>query len=233
MKTRLFLTSLFILVITTLAFAQEDDYKQSKTYNPGDFTSIALNGGFRVYLIQGDHCGIEVKANSSKVFENIKISRNGEDVSIKIDQSFFEYSRIGLYITFKDLQKIVIEGGVNLKTDGYLNLGDLYVEVKGGANIDLFLKSDKLEVLGEGGFLFEIKGVTKLLDVRISGAGHVSAGELKAREAVFKVKGFGTGIVYAENKLDARIEGVGKLRYKGNPEVTQYIDGLGSVKPFE
>ena len=66
--------------------------------------------------------------------------------------------------------------------------------------------------------------------MKISGAGHVDADDLKAQNVDFKVEGFGTGTVYAVNKLNASIEGVGKVRYKGNPKVTQYIDGLGSVK---
>jgi len=76
-----------------------------------------------------------------------------------------------------------------------------------------------------------LKGVADAFDVKISGAGHVSAGDLKANDVIFRVQGFGTGNVFAVNSLDAKIEGVGMLRYKGKPHVTQYIDGLGSVKP--
>jgi hypothetical protein len=225
--------TLILMVLSGFAIAQDSDFKESKTFTPGEFTSVMLEGSFKVYLIQGNHCGIEVKANNSSVFDKIRIRREMNQVSVKIDQSVFEYSRIGLYITFKDLHQLILEGGVNLKTNGFLDLVELVFDVKGGANIDLNMKSKRLEVLGEGGFLFDIKGVSDILDVKISGAGHVSASEFKAQDVIFKVKGFGTGAVYAVKTLDARIEGVGKLRYKGDPDVKQYIDGLGSVKPLE
>jgi hypothetical protein len=42
----------------------------------------------------------------------------------------------------------------------------------------------------------------------------------------------GTGAVYATETLHAKIEGVGKLKYRGNPEVTKDIEGLGSVSRY-
>jgi hypothetical protein len=77
-----------------------------------------------------------------------------------------------------------------------------------------------------------LKGVAEKLEVTIKGAGHVSANELKTKDVSFVVAGFGTGSVYATKTLYAKIEGVGKLRYKGDPKIDQYIDGLGSVKPY-
>jgi len=232
MKLKLVLSVLLVSFFSVTGFAQEEDDWDSKNFEVGDFSEIILDGAFKVYLVQGDHCSVKVKATNDDVFENIKIRRNQNEVEIKMDQSFFKYSRISLYITFKTLEKLNIEGGVTLKTNGYLNLNDFTVNIEGGANIDLDMKAKNVEVYGEGGFLFELKGVADKLDVTIKGAGHVGAADLKTRDVSFTVAGFGTGSVYATNSLNAKIEGVGKLRYKGDPKVNQYIDGLGSVKPY-
>jgi hypothetical protein len=232
MKRKLILSTLFVAIFSVIVFAQEEDGWATKTYKIGEFSQIMLDGGFKVNLIQGDECSVTVKATNADVFDNIKIERNQNEVLIQMDASFFEFRRISLYITFKTLEKLRIEGGVNLKTNGYLDLENLAVHVEGGANIDLNMKAKNVEVYGEGGFLFELKGVADKLDVTIKGAGHVSASELKTKDVSFSVAGFGTGTVYATNTLNARIEGVGKLRYKGDPKVDQYIDGLGSVKPY-
>ena len=232
MKSKIFLAILLSVIFSGSVFAQEEQNWPSKTYEMGDFTRIKLDGGFKVYLIQGEECIVTVKSNNSDVFDKIKIENYQNELSVQMDASLFQYRRVSLYITFKTLEKLYIEGGVNLKTNGYLDLNDFDVHIEGGANLDLNLKAEKVKVYGEGGFLFELKGVAEKLDVTIKGAGHVSANELKTKDVRFVVAGFGTGNVYATKTLYAKLEGVGKLRYKGNPKVEQYIDGLGSVKPY-
>lgn len=232
MKRNLGLSALFILFFSLSVFAQEESDWASKKYDVGDFSEVILDGAFAVNLIQGDDCSVVVKATNVDVFENINIKRNENEVSIYMDASFFEIRRVSLYITSKTLEKLKIEGGVNLKTKGFLDLQNLLVHIEGGANVDLNMKAQNVEVYGEGGFLFELKGVAEKLDITIKGAGHVSASELKTKDVSFTVAGFGTGTVYATNTLNAKIEGVGKLRYKGDPKVNQYIDGLGSVKEY-
>ena len=232
MKQKLFLSALLITIFSITVLAQEEQYWPTKTYEVGEFSQINLEGGFKVYLIQGDECEVTVKTTNADVFDNIKIKKNQNEVFIQMDASIFKYRRVSLYITFKTLEKLKIEGGVNLKTNGYLDLNNFAVHIEGGANLDLDMKAENVEVYGEGGFIFELKGVAERLNVTIKGAGHVSANELKTKDVSFIVAGFGTGSVYATKTLYAKIEGVGKLRYKGDPKINQYIDGLGSVKPY-
>ena len=106
----------------------------------------------------------------------------------------------------------------------------LYVQVEGGAKIDLEVKAEDIELVGEGGVLVQLDGVAESLDVKLSGAGHVDAEDLRVNDASFKIEGVGTGSVHAVETLYAKIEGVGKVRYTGNPKVTRDIEGLGSVK---
>lgn len=232
MKLKLFISLILVTVFTVTVFAQDEDGWATKNYDLGDFTQIRLDGGFKVNLIQGDECSIKVKTTNEDVFENLKIKKYQDEVFIDMDMSFFEYRRVSLYITFKTLEKLSVEGGINLKTNGYLDLKNLSVNIEGGANVDLDIKAFEVKFYGEGGFLVEMQGVADKLDVTIKGAGHVSASELKTKDVIFAVAGFGTGSVYATNTINAKIEGVGKLRYKGDPKVTQYIDGLGSVKSY-
>jgi hypothetical protein len=232
MKIKLVLTALLSLTISLAVYSQDDDGWESQTFNVGDFSKIRIEGAFRVHLVQGDEFSVMVKSPNPEVFEDIKIKNYGNRVEIKTDRSIFDFSRISLYINFRTIEELQIEGGVNLKTNGYLDLGNFYVFISGGANVDLFMKADKVQIDGEGGFLFELKGVSNTLDISINGAGHVDAAELKTKHASFTTVGFGTGTVYPTESLDVKIEGVGKLRYKGDPKVTQYIDGLGSVKRY-
>jgi len=231
MKLFSIFATLLFLGLTSTAQAQTEDSWEYKDFQVGEFTAVRLNGSFKVYLAQGEQSGIRVKASNNDVFDHIKIRNYDGELEVKLNQSIFEYSRVSLYITFKTLNQLYIEGGVNLKTNGYIDLNDFAVTIEGAANVELKLKAKTVKFRGEGGFLFEASGVANRLEVSIDGAGHVSAGELKTDDVKFTVRGFGTGNVFAAKSLEVKLEGVGMVRYKGEPKVTQYIDGLGSVKP--
>ncbi len=221
-----FLIAIPFLAITATS-GQEN--QESKTYTVKDFRKIYLEGAYRVYLQQGEKPGLEIKASDSEVFDYVKVENNESSLGLKITKNHFDFNRITLYITVKDLEKMVIQGGVKLKTRGILKLNDYYMQVEGGANIEMDLKAETVRLLGQGGVLFDLKGDTKTLDVKLEGAGHVSSSELLAEVVNFKIEGVGTGSVYATKELNASLQGVGKVVYKGNPVVNKSIEGLGTV----
>lgn len=227
---RFFLFLTIILFISGSLWAQSDSDWESKTYDVGNFSIIHLEGGYKVYLAQGNECSVKVKANDNDVFDYLKIKKVGRKLDVSIEDKYFNFDRINLYITVRNIEEMNVEGGLNLKTKGYLDVEDLRLHVQGGAKIELDLKADDIELVGEGGILVEMSGVSKKLDVRLSGAGHIDAEELKTEDVSFRLEGVGTGTVYATETLDAKIEGVGKIKYRGNPRVTKNIEGLGSVK---
>ncbi|WP_297086145.1 head GIN domain-containing protein [uncultured Draconibacterium sp.] len=228
MKTALLLTLsiLFTLQLT----AQDDSNWDSKAYSVRNFTSIYMEGGYKVFLTQGDVCKLTIRTTDDDVLDYLRVENRGDELQLIMDRDFINYERIRLYITFVDLEGIKAQGGLNLRTDGYLDLNDLLVHVEGGAKLNLDLKANDVVIIGEGGVLVNLDGIADRLSVKLSGAGHVDAEELRVKDASFRIEGVGTGSVHAEETLYAKIEGVGKVRYTGNPKVTRDIEGLGSVK---
>ncbi|MCF6333811.1 MAG: DUF2807 domain-containing protein [Draconibacterium sp.] len=223
--------SIFTLIYSSVdANSKNVDDWNSKIYDVGEFTEIYIEGGYKVYLIQGDENSLKVKASDDDVFDYLKIKNNGGELTINVVREHFNFDRIILYITFKELKKVNIEGGVKLETKGYLDLANFEMYVAGGAKIELAMKAKDVHIVGEGGVLFELKGVAESLDIKISGAGHIDAEELKSEDVSIQIEGVGTASVYATTTLNAKIEGVGRVTYSGDPKVTRYIDGLGSIK---
>ncbi|WP_372649342.1 head GIN domain-containing protein [Draconibacterium sp.] len=228
MKTILLFT-LSILFAVNLS-AQNDDDWDSRRYDIDNFSAIYLEGSYKVFLSQGNESALTIKTPDDDVLDELDVENRGDELRVVVDRDFINYERIHLYVTFKSLDKIKVQGGLNLNTDGYLDLNDLYVHVEGGAKIDLEVKAEDIELVGEGGVLVQLSGVAESLDVKLSGAGHVDAEDLRVNNARFAIEGVGTGSVHAVETLYAKIEGVGKVRYTGNPKVTRDIEGLGSVK---
>jgi len=232
-KTNVFSLPVFLLVALSLSFSltgnsQNRDYF-TKTYEIGDFSELFLEGAFGVELIQGNKNALEVRAADERAFDYLNVTNRRELLHLHVDRKPFDFSKVTLLVTFQDLEQLRIFGGIKLETRGFLDLDDLDMLLEGGAKVSLKLKGDHIRIDNRGGVLSEISGVARSLDVRLAGAGHVNAAELKADDVKFRIEGVGTGVVHAGKTLDATIKGAGKIRYRGNPQVTQQIEGLGSV----
>ncbi|HPF52295.1 MAG TPA: head GIN domain-containing protein [Draconibacterium sp.] len=218
-----------VFFISLSAVAQEDNNWISKEYSINNFSSIYLEGGYKVYLSQGDKASLTVKTTNENMFDVLEVSNRGDELSLVMNRDYLSYRRIRLYITVKDLDQVKAEGGLSLESEGYLDLKDIKLHVQGGAKVDLKMKAREVDVIGEGGVLVSLSGVANELSVILSGAGHVDADDLKAEDVHIEIEGVGTASVYATEDLYTKIEGVGKVWYKGNPSVTKDIEGLGSV----
>ncbi|HZL09708.1 MAG TPA: head GIN domain-containing protein [Prolixibacteraceae bacterium] len=219
-----------LFAVPVMPVEQSWDDTDTRTYNVQPFTKIYLEGGFKVILEQGIQSGLRIKTDEDN-FKYIDVQSDSESLSLKITKKHFNFDELILYITFKDLEKLEIEGGISLETKGYVDLNDFYLHVEGGASIEMNMKARKVKVIGEGGVKFEFDGIADELDASISGAGHLDAIDLKTKRCDIKIEGVGAGSVYATEILNATISGVGKIRYKGDPQVYKNIEGIGLVSP--
>ncbi len=224
---------LFVLVfclIQTETASCQDAEMVTKTWEVGDFNEAELEGAFKIFLVQGNTGSVMARAADSRVFEYLNIRNERGVLNLKVERKPFDFSRLEIYITFKTLTRLEADGGTTLETDGYLNLGDMFIRLKGGSKMKFYAKADDLRLINEGGVLVELSGVSDNLDVRLAGAGHINASGLRAGNVNFTIEGVGTGTVHATRTLNAHIKGAGRLTYRGNPRVTKIIEGVGSVQ---
>lgn len=231
MKVR---TLLIILLICGLAACTVNGQEDSHTRNipVKEFNRIYVEGGYRVFLYQTDNPFLRIKAPLESHIDALEVHFNEDNLRLSVARRQVNLSRVELHIGFRHLEELHVNGGARLSTDGYIELDNLKIYVEGAVNGDIKLKASVVEVISNGGSVFELSGVTDRLVVKVAGAGHVNARELIAREVVFRVEGVGFGTVHATDELDVRIEGMGKVTYTGNPNVKRVVEGLGSVKPY-
>ncbi len=221
-------SKLFAEPIMPVSMAGDDS--NVRTYNIQPFTRIYLEGAFKVVLEQGTQAGLKIKTDEDN-FKYIDVESSVETLSLKITKKHFNFDELVLYVTFKDLEKLEIQGGVNLETKGYVDLKDFSLRVEGGATVEMNMKANRVDVVGEGGVKFEFDGISDELIARISGAGYLDAIDLKTRKCDIRIEGVGAGSVYSTESLNATISGVGKIRYKGEPKVFKKIEGVGVISP--
>ncbi len=228
------ITSVFLFVLLVGGALQGAGQKQdlSRNFPVEPFSSIAVEGNFKVFLYQSEKPYLRVLAPSDDMYDALDIHTSGGVLQISVRHHTFNLTRVELHIGFMDLKELRVTGGVRLVTDGFVELKDFRILLEGGGNVNMKVKSGSIEVISNGGAVFDLAGVTDRLTVKVAGAGHVNARELTAREVTFRVEGVGFGSVHASHLLDVKIEGVGKVTYVGSPDVKRIIEGLGKVEQY-
>jgi hypothetical protein len=225
-----------IIIFAFFAFSscvvsgQEDS--DMRTIPVEEFSRIYVEGGYRVFLYQTSDPFLKIKAPTESHIDALDIESSAHNLKLSVKRRQLNLSRLELHIGFSNLEELHISGGVKLTTDGFVSMDNLRIFNEGAVNGDIKLKAGTVEVISNGASLFELSGVADKLIVRVAGAAHVNARELTAKEVVFRVEGLGFGSVHATDDLDVRIEGAGKITYKGKPNVRRVVEGLGSVVEY-
>ncbi|MDP4184956.1 MAG: head GIN domain-containing protein [Bacteroidota bacterium] len=225
------LTSFFFLLgmlisrlwAAPVGLSTANDYKAFKV---NDFNKVYLEGGFNVVFKQGAVASLAVHADEANMKELKVFSDNGElHVVTKKNNP-----KVDLIITARSLEKIKVDGGIKFQTEGLLKFNKLSLEINGGAKGNLSVSGAELNIWNGGGCLLELDGGCTQLNINVEGAGKIKAENLKAKNVYVKINGAGVAHVYPVNYLDARIEGVGKIGYKGTPkQISKSVSGLGVV----
>jgi len=68
------------------------------------------------------------------------------------------------------------------------------------------------------------------MSIVVDGVGNINAYDLQVNRANVKLNGCGDVKVNATKMLDIIINGVGNVYYKGNPDVSKRINGIGEIR---
>ena len=223
-------STLSILILFFAVNISRADDKIEKTYNIDDFTRIYLRGPYEVHLRQANKCGLTILAKDS-YFDKLEVSSNGGELSIELDGKNFKNTKsIEVYIDFQDLEKLEIEGAVDLQCENQIKTTNLKLEFEGAGNVELNVDADKIisEIAGVGNF--EIEGETDYHKVQFDGIGSYKARDLRSKYTIVESNGIGSVSVYASNKFKGEANGIGSVDYYGDPDdVSIEATGLGSV----
>ncbi len=108
-------------------------------------------------------------------------------------------------------------------------------EVNGAGKVNLSgVQGEKLELSIDGAANLTASGSIAKLEADINGAGDMELAGLVATDAELSVNGAGKITAQVTGSLEAEVNGVGNIRYSGNPaHVTTSINGVGSITPAE
>lgn len=195
-----------------------------------NFSSIVVEGGYNIELEQGEP-SILIKTDENLIpLIQAEVKRN--TLRLSNSESLKGSDGITIRIRYPELEKLEIGGAAKVSNAGTIGAKDLEIAVKGAALVDLEVEARKLELDLDGASSVSFKGTARQLEADLSGAGNLEAYELRVRDAVVKLSGIGNAEVYVTDNLQAKVSGVGSIRYKGDPQnIQRDVSGVGSIKP--
>jgi len=194
-----------------------------------DFNEIVLDGQAQVYIRQDTFISLKVVTDSN-LLANIKTEISGRKLKIYDSRCLKNVTEYKIFLTFKDISEIKVEGSVKLKSDSVIKAENLYISDKSAGEVDLRVDTDELDVETGGSGLLKLSGRALDFELDVDEAGSVEAYALQAKNVDANIYGAGSCKITVSERLNGNIEGSGKIFYKGNPKkVKADISGTGKM----
>ena len=170
---------------------------------------------------------LEVDEN---LLQYIDIYVRGNTLYVETEQRLNSRKGLKINIPVQELRRISSSGASNIESVEPLKSTELEIESSGAGKLDLKLEAKWVELNLSGATLVYLSGIAEKLEVEMSGAGSLSAGELMVKDCTVGISGVGHVLVNVSGTLDAQVSGLGKVEYLGDPEsIEGDVSGIGRV----
>ncbi|MDT0644398.1 head GIN domain-containing protein [Zunongwangia sp. F363] len=198
-----------------------------------DYDEVQLVGSMDVELVSGQEGKLKVEAESN-LQEYILTEVQGGKLKISIEKGVdlrpSGNNEIKITVPFKDLEEVSVTGSGDLWNSDKITASNFSASLTGSGDLNLNLDVQDLKgsVTGSGDIV--VNGNADHFECKVTGSGDFEAFNLKARTVEATVSGSGDLMVYASEKLFARVSGSGDITYKGSPKKEDFkVSGSGSV----
>lgn len=223
------LTALILLFLISSFSATNITAQETRDLDP--FTGIGIAISADVFYTPGNGHKITIEGNSKDVKDLITKVENGY-LKLKYDDWKMKRSKLTIYITSKELDKVGLSGSGDFKSDKPVSSEEMTIAISGSGTV-LFtsLEAEEVDVKisGSGDAILE-KGRAEEVEVKISGSGKVLAEYFETSEFSAGISGSGSVRMTVIDELEARTSGSGSIYYHGRPQVNSSSSGSGKVK---
>lgn len=201
------------------------------------FSRIEHKGMGTLVVKQGEKDHIRI-TSKEEILDLIRAEVVGGTLEIKMTdpielgfRTFFKLKtpNYSIEVTCTDIKEIVQRGVGNVKNEGVLEVANLRVENRGVGDVTLNLHAKELYsgLMGVGNLTFEGEADTHVAEIK--GTGSMEAFELQTGKTTITSSGVGNSRIAVSEELNATLNGVGRIVYRGNPRVQSKLNGLGSI----
>jgi hypothetical protein len=205
---------------------------EGKTYTPGPFDKIEIDGSAKVRLIQGERDQVFI-AGDDKVHEGVEVDVRNSRLLIHPTGGWKFWNgnkRLQVEVQMRQVSQVTLSGATDLLAVGPIRSEKLGISISGAGQArfdDLTVGALRFDVSGAGDG--QLAGQVDALTLSISGKGKLIADALRADTASVSISGVGSANLWVTGTLRVSISGIGNVDYWGQPQVRKSTEGLGSV----
>lgn len=197
-----------------------------------DFDSVRLNGAGALIIEQTGHESLTIEGPKN-VVDQIKTSINKRTLNISLRRFGFVWpslpaAKVKYRLTVNELKHIGLIGSGQFKTK-MITGNELGILIKGSGNGTLIANVNDMIIRISGSGSVVSAGVTNKQEIMISGSGNYAGRDLSSNETNIIINGSGSGLIRTNYRLDAVVNGSGRIFYSGSPKVTQNVSGSGII----
>ncbi len=135
-------------------------------------------------------------------------------------------------VSAPNLNYINIDGVGGFSVNTGLNVNTLKVINNGVGNVSIKdLECENLQVTSNGVGSINLSGKADNTSLKLNGVGSINSGDLKCKTVKAISSGVGSITCYATDAIDASLNGIGSINYKGKPSIKNMKrDGIGKIK---
>lgn len=230
MNFRIIISTIAMILFSTIIIAQE-----TKEIKVDPFDEIKVEGSAQWELIPSDENKVVIESSTADVFDYINIENKGDNLVVSTTEKSKNitklFSSVTIKIYFESIERISLGGVGSLKMTDSFSATNVVATLRGTGSMDLNITCSDFvgNIYGTGSLT--IVGKAKSSTARVEGVGSFDGLDFETTDSDITVSGVGGAKVNATNTLTATINGVGSIRYKGDPMNKNFnSNGLGSIK---
>jgi len=182
-----------------------------------DFNSIRVGDGIQLTLTKGKET--KAKVTSSRIdLSDVEIRANAGNLTIRLVGNHHRNIDVNVDLTYKELSGIRISSAADVTTNDAIYAKSLELEVSSAGEGKLEIDVEELSVDVESAGSLTLSGRARSQNVDVSSAGTYKAYDLVSENAVVKANSAGVAKITVNNRVDAKANSAGTIRYKGDPE---------------
>ncbi len=197
-----------------------------------DFENISFTNTdkAKIYIVPSEEARVEVTYPSDMENHGFRaFIREGEINISAPKQTNFSAEKFEITV-FANIEEIEISGGIEIEMDAAAS-EKIDIDVKGGAKAYIYnIDASDVEIDVSGAATLDLSGKTGEFGIDLKGAGTIDAKSLVCKIADVEISGAGTAEISVTERLFADIDGVGTLRYYGDPIIENISGGLTDVE---
>jgi len=184
------------------------------------FTEVLVSGPIHLELSKSSE-GLRIEGDKAFV-EKMTISQSGERLSIRFPQITNEEKNIiNVTLAYDQLSLINTNKRAFVFSKDLIEAEKLELEIDGASNADFNLNTSFLNVGVNGASGTILKGETEKMVSRLSGAAHLNANDLEAKDVMVSTSGASNAKVNAVTKIMLSASGASNIEHSGTAEVTR------------